>query len=212
MIARIQAEAARLARELKHNAVIDLHILLAWLIVIENLGHPNKDVVRANLRERLKRALQDGKVGEARGPSLNISPEAKLYLREISQNSSDLEKFKELLQKSGISDTDVVLGAPSSNTEGTASEGTALEQALAALNSMIGLSDVKKKMNDLVAIEKVRQVQIARGIKTVSSGMNLIFTGDPGTGKTSVARLVGDIYKELGLLVPATSLRFPNQI
>lgn len=126
MIARIQAEAARLARELKHNAVIDLPILLAWLIVIDNLSHPNKDVVRANLRERLKKALQDGKVGEAKGPSLNISPEAKLYLREISQNSSDLAKFKELLEKSGISDTAVVIGTPSSAGDGTGTEGTAL--------------------------------------------------------------------------------------
>jgi SpoVK/Ycf46/Vps4 family AAA+-type ATPase len=179
--------------------VIELHILLAWLLIVESLGHPDKDVVRANLKEGLRNALIDGKVGPAKGPSLNISPGGKTYLLQISQNSASLELFKELLEKSGISEKEVKIRVSNETGESSA-EVSELDRALAALNSMTGLADVKKKMNDLVAVEKVRKVQAAQGVKTVASGLNFIFSGDPGTGKTTVARLVGEIYRALGLL------------
>lgn len=75
-----------------------------------------------------------------------------------------------------------------------------LEELLSELDDLIGLVDVKEKVNDLIAYQKIQQLREQKGLHSQKRTMHLAFIGNPGTGKTTVARIVGRIYKQIGLL------------
>ncbi len=79
-------------------------------------------------------------------------------------------------------------------------ENESLNDVLAELMLMIGLDGVKNDVTQLVNFLKIQQLRAAKGLSSSEVSRHLVFSGNPGTGKTTVARILSRIYKQLGLL------------
>ena len=71
---------------------------------------------------------------------------------------------------------------------------------LAELNSLIGMESVKHEINNLVNLLKICKIRQEKGLQLPPTTNHMVFLGNPGTGKTTVARILSKIYKGLGIL------------
>lgn len=75
-----------------------------------------------------------------------------------------------------------------------------LEQTLSEMNSLIGLQNIKSEVTDLLNLLKVQQMRKMSGLSSLEISKHMVFYGNPGTGKTTIARKLAEIYKVFGIL------------
>jgi SpoVK/Ycf46/Vps4 family AAA+-type ATPase len=202
---RLQDAAVAAAKACAHDEVQPRHVIFA---VARTFGTRPE---LTGLLPEAKRAL------EPRGGAFGVpkrSAEAAALLDSIATEqdavAAAVAALKGTERKSGrhsqateqVPDQAAAPAQPAVATQAVAAPSPAeqTQAVLAELDALIGLGSVKAQLRSVIAVVQANQERVRAGMAPVSPGLHLVFTGPPGTGKTTVARLVARLYASTGAL------------
>ncbi len=155
--------------------------------------------LKDNLLHSLTDARQPSTAAEGSGragPALRQSETGT----ELQNTMDEAKKAAdELLREMEEKEAALGAGAPQTQAE-KSPERPNLEELLAELDGLVGLESIKRNVRSLINLAKVRKLREEQGLPTPAMSLHLVFMGNPGTGKTTVARLIAQLYYAIGVL------------
>jgi SpoVK/Ycf46/Vps4 family AAA+-type ATPase len=184
-------------RRFKHNLHLPDYSAEELFLIFKGMAKAKELIFTADAFRAVEEAITD--MYNNKGPHFGNAGEIRIFLERIETRKSDrLSELKSTGHNLSMEEMKTIEAADIGYQK---KKRLSVDDVLAELDAMVGMVDVKKTIREIankILIQK--EIEEKEGTKAKGEGNNIVLTGNPGTGKTTIVRTLGKLFKAIGLL------------